>query len=692
MLRSRTLLLACLLAWPALSRADEPGARPYDINSHPLSNREFGLLFKSSYTVKEDGTVWAPAAGGPVLSAEMPYLVEKLVRGQRLKALLTLNLILSRSQGEKHLTDSEREAIRATVRENWYYLNYDTRKDFKSYFNRDELDAMNAEAPLPRAPLTPMTGAILDDHDSEPEAEEEDRPRAAPPEGPTSLAGEPLDPSPRKETPSPDAPEMPVLDLTRPSAAAPPVPAAPPLMTPLALVRQPAPPPAPAAQLAPVPPAQAPAKPSPAPSAAKPAAAAPVPAAPAPAAPLAGGGVGSIAGLPAGMSREEYERLFPTQPPAPAPAPAKPAPAPAPELKAHAKEELAPTALVASVTPEQFQKFLLDAPYSRQVRAVLKLVSDHAPSFARDRSLSLVMTALPNIVIDPARTGRGLRHGIEEAPGRPVSIVLSPGPVLYEKKGLFFSGAEVVLSQSPDAYRDLGLPMPGLEAMNRETSPAKTSASDWGETLRFDDGSSRGSFTPEQQAGTLLAALLSLDLARRGQAAEPFTAELYCRTAQMMLYSRMDRERGSDEFLDRETRASYRQWVQGPSEFRDHLLHTMSAGMDGTVDPSRAGPAASAAAVKTALSFCQGGAAQASSKRDDSRRLQAQALKSAGLIEGRALDEAVAYIERNPSAPGEGGPEACRRLERELSDLQRTPRVAEELRAAELRWRAGGTP
>jgi 2-oxoglutarate dehydrogenase E2 component (dihydrolipoamide succinyltransferase) len=64
-------------------------------------------MFKSSYTIKTDGTVWAPGSSRPVTTADMPYVLEKLVRNQRLKALLTLNLILNRSKGEKKLTPEE---------------------------------------------------------------------------------------------------------------------------------------------------------------------------------------------------------------------------------------------------------------------------------------------------------------------------------------------------------------------------------------------------------------------------------------------------------------------------------------------------------------------------------------------------------------------------------------------------------
>ena len=193
-----------------------------------------------------------------------------------------------------------------------------------------------------------------------------------------------------------------------------------------------------------------------------------------------------------------------------------------------------------------------------------------------------------------------------------------------------------------------------------------------------------------------------MDLARRGQDAEPFTAELFTRISQMMLYYRIDRSLGTDEFLDRETRATYRQWVQNPSEFRDHLLHTLSAGLAGVIDPDKAGIAGAERSARAALTACKGGAAAPGPKPPDPRRYQAQALKSAGIIDAKRLDEALAFIDRNPSAASaararlEGAPEAspgaCQALEKELSDLQRSRLVARELLGAEQRFRAGGTP
>jgi hypothetical protein len=664
-------LLVCA-AGPASAAAVR--GRPYDINQHPVTNREFGLLFKSSFTIKDDGTVWAPRSSSPVLESEMPYVLEKLVSSQRLKALLTLNLILSRSKGEKDLTPEERESIRRTVRENWHFLNYDTRKDFKGYFNLDELDAMNADAPLPRPRLAQN---ILDEADEEtppPEA----RPKEEP-EGPVSSAGEPLQYAAAASKPDPNAPEMPVVDLTRAKQETAPAEPAPPVPVPAVAAAKPAPAAVPTPQIAP---------PLMTPLALRQPAAAVEPVRPSTAAQQAPAETGAVAGLPKGMTRETYERLFPSQPPQPAKAPAPPPATPAPQTKAHPKVESAATALVAPVTPEQFEKFLADAPYSRQVRTVLKLVSDHAPSFARDRTLSLVMTVIPNIVIDAGRTGHGLRFGLEEAEGRPAAVVLSPGPMVFEKKGLFFKGAEVLLTQTPAAYRDLGLPPPGLEAMIRESSPSKAEDSDWGERHSFSDGSSRGTFSPESQAGTLLAALLGLDLARRGQDADPYTAALYLRTSQMMLYAKVDREKGSDAFLDRETRASYRQWVQSPSEFRDHLLHTLTAGLDASATPSSAGPALAAAAAKAGVASCQtkGPAAPAF----DPRSLRVKALKAAGLIDGRRMDEALAFVERSAPPRLEAGPDACRKLEKTLSDLQRSPRLIEEMLQAEARFRSGG--
>ncbi len=632
------------LAVYALAAAEAPP--PYNIHESPLSNRQFGLLFKRGYTVKTDGTVWAPGAPEPISMGRMGYLIEELAGAERLKTLLTLRLILSRSDGEGNLKPQEREEIRKIVRDNWSLLSYDTRKDFRGYFTPAELETMNADSPLPKPPHP----VVLEDAE------------APSPSRPAAPAGTPV----------------PV-----------PIAAAPPLMIPLGVKawdqgpRSPKgdSPPSPQGAAALEPPASpaVPAPPAPAPPAP---AAAPAPVDTVKPDPAATAATGSMSALPAGMT--------PAEPPAAPPAPA-PAPPPALERReaVHSQTPVTPTSLIPSMTPEDFERFVSQCPYSREVRALLRLLSQNAPEFARKRALSLIVGTLPPIVIDGSRMGWNLRAGLLPADATPPGVVLSPGPAFREfTRLLFISKETVLLPQSPEPYAELGVAAPAIEALTKGAAPTGQEASDWGELQRFEDASLRGSFSPQQQAGTLLWALVRLDLARRGEGQPPYLAELYSRTAQMMLYRRLEFDIGSDSFLDPETRAAYRQWLDQPGEYRDHLVHTLAAGRDGRIDPARAAAEDLERGLRERLSGCPASAAVHAEAElaagRETLKARAKALGETGLLAGRAREEAELGAQRwSPRSFGD----PCRRWTEELAALGKAAALWQELLSEERKFR-----
>ena len=124
----------------------------YSVKAEPLSDIDSRLLLKARYQVQPDGTVLPPDVSTPVAHADMPYIVQRLESSQRLQVLVQTDLILSKSQGEKNLTDAERESIRNLLRENWPILTRKSRKDFRAYFSLRELETMD-QVPLPQASL-----------------------------------------------------------------------------------------------------------------------------------------------------------------------------------------------------------------------------------------------------------------------------------------------------------------------------------------------------------------------------------------------------------------------------------------------------------------------------------------------------------------------------------------------------------
>ena len=136
----RAPLFALFLALAAVfASAQSPTRETYNALATPLDDLSRELLIETGYVIREDGKIWDKIADSAVRLDEMNYLLSRLAGARRLKALLELNLILNRSEGEKKLTASEREAVRKILRKHWAVFGVGTRKDFRSYFSVEEL-------------------------------------------------------------------------------------------------------------------------------------------------------------------------------------------------------------------------------------------------------------------------------------------------------------------------------------------------------------------------------------------------------------------------------------------------------------------------------------------------------------------------------------------------------------------------
>ncbi|MCX5797674.1 MAG: hypothetical protein NTY77_19465, partial [Elusimicrobia bacterium] len=309
---------------------------------------------------------------------------------------------------------------------------------------------------------------------------------------------------------------------------------------------------------------------------------------------------------------------------------------------------------LAEVTAAAFEKFLAEAPYGREVKALLRLISENA-SFARNRVLNDVMTALPQIVIDPERAGGRTYSRLSTGADGAWTIALNNGVVLVEKSKLFFGTTATVLPKSAKTYAEAGLPAPALQAMQNEAAPQKQERGPWGDTSVYADGSRRASFTPEAQAGALLAELVRLDSRLRAWDASPYAAEVVARTAQWLFYDALVSARRSDAFLDPMTRIAYRQWLKDPAAYHDALLLGLSAGRNGAVDPRKFDLTAVSEFDRRALADCVPASAAEAAYRDASARqartLDLAAYEASGLFAAEGLSAARAAAAKIPAEP-----------------------------------------
>ncbi|MBI3551917.1 MAG: hypothetical protein HY077_05310 [Elusimicrobia bacterium] len=627
-----------------------------NVRANPLPKPQEALLYRNRYQIRSDGSVWSPDGMTQIAAAELPDIMRRLGSNQRLKALLQIDLVLSNSAGEKYLTPSEREEVRRVAKENWAFFTLRLRKNFRGYFSVEELERMNQD-PAPIAVEEEGTAGMKD-------------PEPAPAPLPEP---EPAAPRPAARAPVP----QPVFTAGLP-----------PVLQPLSHQIPQAPPkPAPAQIQAPAPAAV----PAPAPAVAPPAAI-PLPVAPAPAPdnPVA-------AALPPGLSLSQSAQQALRQPAPPAaaltpPAVATPPPAPAPPPPPPEKPALPPA--VHEILQAEFERWLMDAPYGRDAKAMLRLISEKAPNFARSRALNTILNAMPMIVLDSVRA-EGDRHGaliVEEKTGETgYTIALNPGPVFYTKKRLFFGSKTILLSESPKAFAAMHVPVPELEALKPTPVAVKEEQGDWGRVRTYSDGSTRAFYTHQQLAGALLRQLLLLDAKRSGWEASRHAAEVYARSAQQMFYARVADELKDDRFLDPDLRADYHEWLEHPRDWRDALAHSLSSSRGSGFETGLAGPESAADWARQAAAECPGSLVSELTRQELARRqgLKAAAaeLREIGLIEKVQFESALKAVDAEP-APVTKSPEACVKHWQDAgAGLRLASALLVELRAAESKFR-----
>ena len=344
---------------------------------------------------------------------------------------------------------------------------------------------------------------------------------------------------------------------------------------------------------------------------------------------------------------------------------------------------------MGEVTAAAFEKFLAEAPYGREVKALLRLISENA-TFARNRVLNDVMVIMPQIVIDPDRSGGRTYSRLQLGPDAVPLIVLNSGVVMTEKSRLFFGTTTTLLPRSAKTYAESGLPAPALQALHAETVAQKQESGPWGDTAVYADGSRRASFTPEAQAGHLLADLMRLDSRLRGWDASAYAVEAAARTTQWLYYGALASARRSDAFLDPLLLISYHQWLGQPAAYHDGLLLGLLAGRNGAVDPRKVDLAAVAEFDRRALADCVAASAAEAGARDSAARLartlDLAAYEASGLFSSESLAAARAAAAK---IPAEALPKSLCRPEwaAEMAALAKSGTVLGEAVEAERRMR-----
>ena len=778
--------LAILLAFSGVfAAAQSPTRETYNVLATPLDDLSRELLVETGYVIREDGKVWDKIADNAVRLDEMSYLLSRLAGARRLKALLELNLILNRSDGEKRLTATEREAVRTILRKHWTVFGVGTRKDFRSYFSVQELTEE-----LDKIPARFDRGSALLMRDPDPNTVQS-MPLAVAPISVTALpptaidAPVPISPpvpesiatseAPRQFIPrSVLTPFLEPLSLRRPSPFAPRVkpaviavtvapvaqttvpapetyvagkaPSSPVIAGPIAALMSamtplPAPAPmvfAPQTSPSPPPPMRAP-EPStlPAPIVAQalpPAMPAALPLiaplwAPAPTAVTSAPPTAPKARAPIPLPNAvtPSNSLFGTPPPiVPTPTIAgdlgmlKPWVAPnasaSPEqIPQTAAQGLAPVAAPtmkpaiiaapivqappapADATAAEFDAFVANGPYGREGQHLLKMLAEKAPEFCRAILRRTVVRGAPLIVIDGSRAGSDRRAGFAPAePGHPgVTIALSAGPLLIERKKGMFAKTVIALPEDPRAWAELGIAPPMLDALKKDTAPSSQENGPWGAVRAFPDRSRRGTYSPQEQAGELLERLLLLGLEREGFASSTYAARAWARAARLLFTARVAEDYGNDSFLDPDRRIELRDWIERGDESDDIMIASWSSSRGNVLDPRRGGPMAQALYERKARESCTR-SLLADHLAEAARNLAARVRTLEALNENDLLSSAAAKVAAQKAANEESAaraallaaPPACDgRFGADEAGLHRSAALLAEVSRAERAFR-----
>ncbi|MEK7382612.1 MAG: hypothetical protein AAB262_04925, partial [Elusimicrobiota bacterium] len=156
--------------------------------------------------------------------------------------------------------------------------------------------------------------------------------------------------------------------------------------------------------------------------------------------------------------------------------------------------------------------------------------------------------------------------------------------------GLFGSRQALLLCESPLVYAELGVPVPAIDALRKDAVATRVENGPWGATKVFGDGSRRGSYSTQEQAGELLEQLLLLGLNRERLDASAYAAKRWARTARLLFSARMKDDLGHDGFLDLDRRTELREWLERPDEADDLALSSWAGSRLQLLDPRRGTP------------------------------------------------------------------------------------------------------
>ncbi|MFI5363346.1 MAG: hypothetical protein ACHQ49_15370, partial [Elusimicrobiota bacterium] len=329
---------------------------------------------------------------------------------------------------------------------------------------------------------------------------------------------------------------------------------------------------------------------------------------------------------------------------------ALPKPPPAAIAPPVAKAPVPEAPKAAAVGEAEYEKFVAEGPYNKEGKDVLQLIEKRAPDYCLPLLRRTVVVAVPQIVADGARTGSELRAGFTRDAANPLApplVALSPGPVFVQVKKSMFGGRDaVLLPESAQAWTDLGVARPPLDALRDNAAPVSTENGEWGAVRVFADGSRRGSYTATEMAGELLEQLLLLGLAREGLDASAYAARRWARTARLMFYARMKDETKEDNFLDPDRRAELRGWLDHPDEADDLTAAVWSGSRRQVLDPRRGPPGAALEFEARARTACVRSTledALAENGRRRAARVGAlESLLDAGVVDGASAKSAAA--------------------------------------------------
>ncbi len=696
----------------------------YNVKADPLPRSVIHLLMDNHYFVHSNGSIWSPSRKEEIRKSQIRVLIRRLKSTERLKAMLKIDLILSENPNG-HLTPDELKKVRHILKDVWPFFTIDNRKHFSRYFSKEELYSLNltppdedsdpdllSQAPLGTPPPPPLPAGFLSQIQAAPQSAS-----AAP--LPPQQTFNPIQNSPLVSTPAPFLPQAqaptlapaspPNLGLVSPPPAASPVISQTPLPEPVPT--QTASPALPSAQALTV-------KASLPPAATVAAVSSPVlgqvaaqaAAVPVQAAAHALSLPASAVAQAASIVRAPISNLaaFPAKAVVHAPVPASISSATAKAsvevLNSSAtlsqvtvdsiRQALASSSVIGSreygvskpkgpttlpplksyslpplsvVSPADFEKFLLSAPYSEDPKGLLRLINTDAQEPFRSRALNIVMNLTPAIVIDSDQMGRETHQKTflkQNAEGRfEATIAVNPNPILASKREFIFEDWKAMLPVSSSAYQTMGVPVPSVQALDVSARPDKVESGDWGtKTQIYSDGSERGNYSSFEMAGFLLHGLLELEARIEGWSAFPYQEESYAYSAQMLLYAEIKDGAKTADFLDPQMRALFEDWLNHPARFHDFIIHSLSSGQNSLWDLRHIGASRRDYFIRKSYVSCPKSLAKEKSLKEsesiDSTKKEAMSLARAHFVSEadferalNSLDFKATSIETNKKTP-----------------------------------------